>query len=125
MQPDVFSLLNVAAIQAFVGSPARIYRHGIAPQSTTGPYLTWFNVDGVPENHLDGTPPVDAFALQVDCWSANSGDGSTQVNALAKAVRDQIETAHDITSFSGDAQDFETQRYRITITFTFWNPRDS
>jgi hypothetical protein len=123
MQPDVFALLNVASIQAFAGNPARIYRHGTAPQATAGPYITWFNVDGIPQNQLDGAPPIDAFNIQVDCWSANSGEGARQVNALAQAVRDQIETAHDITSFSGDDQDTETQRYRITITFTFWSPR--
>jgi len=126
MLPDVFTLLNVSAVQAYVGTnPARIYKHGTAPQNVTAPYVTWFLVSGTPENHLDGTPPVDNCSIQVDAWSDNAGSKAAQVAAtgLANALRDAIEDAHDITSFGNDSQDYETQRYRVSMTFTFWNPR--
>ena len=122
MLPDVFSLLDVAAINAVVGD--RIYRHGVAAvQSPAAPYITWSMVTGTPENHLDGTPPVDRFQIQVDCWSENTGAGAVQINTLAGLVRDQIETAHHITSFDADLRDTETMRYRASLTFTWWASR--
>jgi hypothetical protein len=124
MLPDVFALLDVAAVQAFVGAPARIYRHGIAvAQSPVAPYITWSMVTGTPENHLDGTPPVDRMSIQVDCWSENTGAGSIQIGNLARAVRDQVETAHHIETFDADLRDPETMRYRASLTFTWWAPR--
>lgn len=124
MLPNVFDVLNVAAVRAFVGTnPPRIYRHGNAPQAVLGPYVTWVVVSGTPENHLDGTPPIDNVSVQVDCWTVNTGTGSQQASDFGTAVRDAIESAgHDITFFA-DSQDYETQRFRITITFSFWNPR--
>jgi hypothetical protein len=124
MFPDVFALLNVAPIRSFVGSPPRIYRHGVATsQSPAAPYITWSMVVGIPENHLDGTPPTDRMSIQVDCWSENTGAGSLQVGQLAQAVRNQIETVHDIESFDADLRDPETMRYRASMTFTWWADR--
>jgi hypothetical protein len=121
MLPDVFALLDVAAIRAFLGEPPRIYRHGVAAvQSPEAPYVTWAMVSGTPENHLSGTPPVDRFQIQVDWWSQNDGSGSRQMNALGQAIRDQIETAHQIESFDADLRDAETMRYRGSLTFTWW-----
>lgn len=125
MLPNVFALLNVTAIRAYVreNGITRIFRHGRAPQDVKAPYITWYVIDAIPENHLDGTPPVDSCSVQVDIWSNNTGTGSEQAVTLATAVRDQIETAHHITSFGGDSQESETQRFRQTIIFTFWNNR--
>ncbi|MDQ3288649.1 MAG: DUF3168 domain-containing protein [Pseudomonadota bacterium] len=123
MLPDVFSLLNVAAVRAFVGTPPRIYRHGQAPQDAVAPYITWFSVYGRPEITLSETPAVDNYTIQVDCWSNNTGTGSTQVNALAMAVRDTIEARFHVTAQSIDEQDFQTQRYRIGLQFTYFEHR--
>lgn len=124
MIPDVFSLLNVAAITAYVGTnPPRIYRAGQAPQNVAAPYVTWAVIDGVPENALADTPAIDSFSIQVDLWSDNAGTGADGVDALANVVRDQIETAHHITAISNDGIDELTQRYRLTITFTYWLSR--
>jgi hypothetical protein len=119
MLPDVFRLLNVASINAVVGT--RIYRHGVAAvQSPIAPYITWALVTGTPENHLSGTPPVDRMSVQVDWWTDNTGTGSEQMNTLGALIRDQIETAHDIESFDADMRDTETMRYRGSLTFTWW-----
>lgn len=125
MYPDVFALLNVPAIRAFVGtSTPRIYRHRASPkQSPEAPYITWGSTVGIPENHLDGTPPVDRFSITVDCWSENTGEGSLQISQLAEAVRDQIETSHHVESFDADMRDPETMRYRASMTFTWWADR--
>jgi hypothetical protein len=121
MLPDVFALLNVPAIRAVVGTPPRIYRHGVAAvQSPIAPYITWALVTGTPENHLSGTPPVDRMSVQVDWWTDNTGTGSEQMNTLGALIRDQIETAHDIESFDADMRDTETMRYRGSLTFTWW-----
>lgn len=124
MLPDVFAVLNVAAVRAFVGTnPPRIYRHGNAPLNVAAPYLTWHVVSGTPENLIDGTPPIDNVSVQVDCWTNNTGTGSQQAHDLAEAVRDAIEVSHHVTQFGSDTQDFETQRFRVSLTFSFWNHR--
>ncbi len=123
MLPDVFSLLNVSAVRALVGTPPRIYRHGQAPQDVVAPYITWFSVFGRPEITLSETPAVDNYTIQVDCWSNNTGTGATQVNALAKVVRDTIETRFHVTGQPVDEQDFQTQRYRIGMVCTIFEHR--
>lgn len=114
----IFELLHVGDVEALVGH--RIYRHGTAPLNVVAPYLTWFVVDGLPENVLDGPPPVDRIEVQVDCWSDNTGTGARLIGPLMRAVRTQVETAHHVTSYLNDQQDNATQRYRATLTFTVW-----
>lgn len=123
--PDVFALLNVGAVQAFFGSDKpRIYPHGSAPQSPSGPYVTWYSADVTPENTLAETPAIDRNSVQVDVWSKNEEKASArEAEALALAVRDEIETAHDIEQMFDGGQDAATMRYRTTIIFTFWNNR--
>jgi hypothetical protein len=124
MLPDVFNVLNTSAVRAWVGtSPPRIYRHGYAPQDVAAPYVTWFVINGTPENHLDGTPPVDMVSIQVDSWSAKDGEGAQLVNMLADALRDAIEVDHYLTDFSIDGREPETGRFRISLTFTYWAAR--
>lgn len=124
--PDVFALLNVAAVQAFFGSDKpRIYPHGSAPQSPASPYLTWYSADVTPENTLAETPAIDRDSVQVDIWSDSEGKGAArEMEQLALAVRDTIEGAgHDIQQMFDGGQDARTMRFRTTIIFTFWNPR--
>lgn len=122
MLPSVYPLLTAApAVTALVGN--RIYRHGAAPQTVTAPYITWYVVSGVPENTLDDVPRIDNYSVQVDCWSNNTGTGDAQIEELAEAVRDAIEPTAYMTAVSIDERDFETQRYRMGMTFTFWHHR--
>jgi hypothetical protein len=125
MLPAVFPLLSASsAVKAIIGSsPVRAYRHGDAPQNAVAPYVTWFVVSGTPENALSDLPPVDNYNVQVDCWSDSSGVGSTTVETLAQAVRDAIEPTSYMTSVISDGKDFDTQRYRIGMTFSFYTHR--
>jgi hypothetical protein len=120
----VFDLLKgSAAVVALVGH--RIYRHGSAPLNVVAPYATWFVVDGVPQNTLSDAPPVDRVEIQIDLWTDNTGTGARQIGPLARAVRAQVETAHDVTGFSNDQQENTTERFRATLTFTAWeDPQD-
>ena len=68
---------------------------------------------------LGELPLVDSYSVQIDCWS----DSDAEVEQLAEAVRNAIEAEHHITSFGPNGRDPETMRYRIGMTFTFWNPR--
>lgn len=127
MLPQVFPLLrDSAAVTAIIGSnPVRCYRHGSAPQGVTAPYVTWYVVTGTPENSLEALPRVDSYSVQVDCWSDNTGTGSTGVETLAEAVRDAIEPYAYMTALAVNDRDPETMRYRIGMTFTFWPRRAS
>jgi len=118
MLPPVFPALKASAsVRAIVGtSPARIYRHGAAPQGLTLPYITWTLVSSVPENNLSDLPPTDRQTVQIDCWHQNSDD----IDTLATAVRDAIEPIAHMTSTLLDEQEPETKLYRIGLQFDFW-----
>jgi hypothetical protein len=118
MLPPVFQTLKTStAVKNIVGqNPPRIYRHGSAPQDTTRPYLTWYVVSGIPENHLSGTPPVDRVTVQVDCWhQTDSG-----IEALAIAVRDVIEPVAHMTNLTVNERETETKLYRLGLQFDWW-----
>lgn len=118
MLPPVYATLRAStAVVSLVGT--RIYRHGAAPQNVVAPYVTWFIVTGDPENELPYTPRIDRFQVQVDCWSNNTGSGDAQVEALAQAVRDAIEPTAYLVRYVVNERDFETQRYRIGMEFTW------
>lgn len=123
--PPVFPLLlAAAAVTNLVGSnPARIYRHGSAPQDVVAPYITWFLISGTPENTLSELPKIDKDDVQIDCWSPNDGTGAKAVEVLAQAVRDALEPSYYMTQMIADLRDPDTDRYRLAMTFTFWNDR--
>jgi len=122
MLPLVYPLLKASpAVTALCGS--RIYRHGAAPQNVAAPYVTWYIVSGVPENSISELPRVDNYSVQVDCWSNNTGTGDTQVEALAEAVRDALEPYAHMTNLIINERDFDTQRFRLGMQFTFWTRR--
>lgn len=122
MLPQVFPLLrDDAGVSALIGS--RIYRHGSAPQGVIAPYVTWSVVVGIPENALGELPRSDRYEIQVDCWSDNTGSGSRGIETLAEAVRDALEPHAHMTAINLDERDLETQRYRISMQFTFWEIR--
>lgn len=127
MLPELFPILrDASAVTALIGSnPVRCYRHGSAPQGVTAPYVTWYVVSGTPENSISEMPRVDNYSIQIDCWSDNTGSGSTGVETLAKAVRDAVEPHAHMTSVAINDRDPETMRYRLGLTFTFWHRRDS
>lgn len=121
MFPPVFRTLHDnTAVEALVGD--RIYRHGDAPQGVASPYVTWFLVNVLPENHLSGTPPVDAVTVQMDCWHTTDKG----VEELAVACRDAIEPLAHVTSIPLDNRDIEaTKLYRVALQFDWWLSRSA
>lgn len=120
MLPLVFPLLaGSAAVTALIGSsPARVYRHGSAPQDVVRPYVTWSVPGGSASNAFDGAD-ADFFRVQVDCWS----DDDTEIEVLAKAVRAALEPHAHLVAYLADDRDFDTRRFRISFAFDFIKPR--
>jgi hypothetical protein len=112
------------AVTAIIGSGAsmRAYPHGDVPQqpSPPGAYVTWAVIYCAPENHLSGVPRAERQTVQVDCWSAASGQGARQALDLAAAVRDALETRGHMTGIIANQRDPDTMRYRIGMRFDFW-----
>lgn len=124
MLPRVYEDLLTSEVTALVED--RIYRHGEAPQGTQAPYVTWFVVTGLPENALGESPRVDQYLVQIDCWSDNDGSGDEGVEMLAEAVRDSVEAAgHYMNAVVANNRDPETKRFRLGMTFTYWEDRPS
>ena len=123
MLPPVFATLKASsAVRTIVGtSPARIYRHGAAPQNVDRPYITWQLVSGVPENQLSGTPTVDRMTVQVDCWHQTDKG----VEDMAEAVRDAIEPYAHMTATLVDLRETETKLYRMSLEFDWFQDRPS
>lgn len=127
MLPAVFPLLKASsAVTALLGTnPTRAYPHGTAPQNVAGQYVTWSIVTGLPQNTIDEAPRIDAQTVQVNCWSAQAGTSSKDIEALATAVRDAIEPTNHMVAGPANGQDPETKRYFIRMDFTFWNHRST
>lgn len=118
--PDVFGLLKAsAAVTAILGTPPKVYRHGIAPQGTAAPYVVWLVVGADPENNLSDPPPTDRIVLQVDCWSPTDGG----VEVLAQAVRDAIEPSAHMTGIVVNEREPDTGLYRLALQFDYFMSR--
>ncbi|CAA2107630.1 DUF3168 domain-containing protein [Variovorax paradoxus] len=120
MLPAVYPLLAASpAVLALIGDdPARVYRHGSAPQDVLKPYVTWSVPGGSAEITLE-QPDADTFRVQVDCWS----EDKDQIDVLAGAVRAAVEKGSQLVAYIADERDFETKRFRIGFTFDFIKPR--
>lgn len=128
MLPLVFQVLNVASVRALVGTnPVRIYRHGSAPQGVAPPYITWFEVAGQPYDQISGAPCGDLDSVQIDCWAGNGdpsgNDGDTQVETVAAAVRDALDTAGIANRLVVNQRDPDTKRFHIGLEADFISSR--
>ncbi|MDF2860323.1 MAG: hypothetical protein K0S02_595 [Achromobacter mucicolens] len=118
MLPKVFPVLTTPAVLAIVGgTPVRIFRHGAAPQDTAKPYVTWFEVTGQPYDQISGPPCGDFDSVQIDCWSMDD----TQVETLARAVRDAVDAAGFSNRLVINHRDPDTKLYRIGLQADFIN----
>lgn len=118
MLPKVFPVLTTPAVLAIVGgTPVRIFRHGAAPQDTAKPYVTWFEVTGQPYDQISGLPCGDFDSVQIDCWSMDD----TQVETLARAVRDAVDAAGFSNRLVINHRDLDTKLYRIGLQADFIN----
>ena len=118
MLPRVFPVLTTPAVLAIVGgTPVRIFRHGAAPQDTAKPYVTWFEVTGQPYDQISGIPCGDFDSVQIDCWSMDD----TQVETLARAIRDAVDAAGFSNRLVINHRDPDTKMYRIGLQADFIN----
>jgi hypothetical protein len=119
-EADLKSHLSVAGIGALVGE--RVYPI-VRPQDSALPAITYSHVFGRPSNSLDGyTGGLQRFLMQIDCWAKSY----EQVAALARAVRDRMNTA--AATFSTviteypllDDYEPETKLYRRSLSVACW-----
>lgn len=123
MLPPVYNTLRASsAVVVALGN--RIYRHGRAPQGETEPYCTWFLVNGTPENHLSGLPPIDRMTIQVDLWS-RARDGDKLIERIAIDVRNAIEPFAHMTGQPIDERESATNLWRLALQFDWFVKRTS
>lgn len=100
------------AVKDLLGTnPVRLYPFGMQDDSIVYPYAVWQNIGGSPENYLNQRPDADRYSLQVDVY----GDTDADVIAVARALRDAIETKAYITRWGDQSRDPETKRYRYSF----------
>lgn len=110
MLPPIYAILTASSsVTDLVDT--RIYRHGSAPQNVVKPYITWFVVNGQPENQISGTPCTDRDTVQIDIWSETDAG----VSAIALAVRDALDVAGHANSLSINLRELDTRLYRIAF----------
>jgi hypothetical protein len=108
MLPPIYAILTASSsVTNLVDT--RIYRHGSAPQNVVKPYITWFVVNGQPENQISGTPCTDRDTVQIDIWS----ETDTEISVVALAVRDALDVAGHANSLSINLRELDTRLYRI------------
>jgi len=118
MLPPIYTILSGnSGVAALVST--RIYPHGDAPAEVTAPYITWFVVDGIPENQLSAVPDMDRFVVQVDCWHSTSAG----VDVLATAIRSALEPVSHVTGILLNQREPETRLYRIALQFDYFMSR--
>lgn len=117
MIPDIYSILNVAAVNAHVGT--RIFGAGHADDSPVYPYITWQVISGRPENYQGQAPNVDNARVQVNVWARDEA----AVRTAAQAARDALDAAGHQVVLIGPDRDPETKSYRIQMDYSIWTAR--
>ena len=121
MNPPVFQALNVSAVRAFVGTPARIYQVK-APQNVAKPYIVWQVVGGSPVNNLSDNPDMDNSRIRVWCY-CDEAAGTAAARNLALAVRAALEAVTHVTFGPIDNYEVETSLYVWIMDAEFWESR--
>ena len=116
MVPPLYPILSVnAAVVALLGAPIRCYPFGSAPQGVQDPYVVWQVIGGSPENYLQDRPDADSYDVQLDVYGRDESD----VLAVARTIRDAVETRAHISRWGGHSQDPSTKRWRINFDVAF------
>ncbi|MCK2183506.1 tail completion protein gp17 [Halomonas getboli] len=122
MTPPIFpTCVASAPVTALLGTnPTRLYPFDDAPQGVASPYAVWQMIPGgSPANNLADRPDMDAFSLQVDVYAASS----TDVIAVAAALRDAIEPVATITRWGAQDTDPDTKHKHIGFDVDWYVPR--
>ncbi len=123
MLPNVFPVLNTPEIQAIVGNPSRIYDFGSAPQDTVKPYITFWNVSGIPHDQLSGAPCSDFDTIQIDIYAGPHDSAKAQIRKLATLVRDALDGAGIANRLIIQGRDNDTRLFRVSLEADFINNR--
>ncbi len=122
MLPPIYTTLQASeTVRGLLGARPRVYRMGEAPQDGDKPYSTWLVISGVPENTLSETPGIDRNSVQIDVWAKADAD----CEAIATAVRDQMETVTHMTAWRVSPREETTRLYRISLDFDWFLARDA
>lgn len=110
-----------SAVSALVGS--RVY-YVKAPQDAVRPYVVYTLISGVPANHLEGTPGMENYRVQIDAYT-DEASGAGAARALLKACRDELEWGNRAHCVSENFIDFEpdTRLFRASADFSLWLDR--
>lgn len=111
MAPLIQSLLQGAeAVRQLLGDPVRLWP-GNAPQNTQLPYATWEVVGGSPAASLSEPPPADGWRVRITVW----GDSLSQANAVAVAIRAEVERVGSIESYNPTPDSEDTDAMGISF----------
>lgn len=110
--PEVVSLLGT--------NPTRLYPFKLQMDNIAYPYAVWTNLPGGgPENYLNQRPDADSFSIQVDVYAKTA----EEVIAVAKALRDAIESHAYIVRWGEQDRDDETKSYHYSFDVDWIVPR--
>ena len=108
-----------AAVQAIIGTPARIYEEK-APQNPTYPLVTYMRISGRRLYTLGGYSNLENPHLQFDCWARDSATRDSLVTAVLDALR-----AATTFAVSDDddrhLEEDDPDLYRTAIDVSCWN----
>lgn len=117
MFAPVFKTLSTPGVTTIVDD--RIYSSGRAPQGVIKPYITWFVVNGSPDNHLSGPPISDDDLVQIDCYAGPGDDQEAICLAIAKQVRAALDDAGQSNRVIINHREADTGLFRIGIQTNF------
>lgn len=117
---NVFALVNVATLQALLGSPVRVYPFGEAPADAAKPYVTHQLVTAVPDNNVDDPPEIDDERVQFTIWADDSAttSGPAKAYQIAAALRLVLEDAGTVNTYQTLGRDLETGLFGYLIDWS-------
>jgi hypothetical protein len=111
MVPLIQSILQASGpVRALLGDPIRVWP-SVAPEGASLPYATWGVAGGSPLAQLSDPPPADGWRVRLTVW----GDGASQANAAAVAIRDEVERHGSIESYNPTPDDDDTGAFGISF----------
>lgn len=117
MISPVYTLLNVSAVNAFVGG--RIYGFGQAPQGVTYPYITHEIISGGSLNYTGNAPATDKLRVEINVWTRAQQDAIDVGNAVRTALDPH---GHQLLQI-GPSTDADTQSFRLQLDYSFFVSR--
>ncbi len=91
-------------------SPVRFFPFGRSPHDCVAPYATYQLVGGQPINTLT-TPCSDRHSYQIDVLAGTQ----KECDAVARSIRDVIQSEAYVTGYNVSAMDKETALWRVSF----------